>query len=99
MTDMTIAKTILEQLGGNKFVAMTGARKLTARENALSFQIGRNASKANYIKITLTPSDTYTISFNQLHKSEIKELKKVEGVYCDQLQGLFTETTGLYTSL
>jgi hypothetical protein len=27
MTDMTVARTILDQLGGARFVAMTGARE------------------------------------------------------------------------
>ena len=33
---MRVAKTILEQLGGNQFRMMTGAKKLAGDENSLS---------------------------------------------------------------
>ena len=32
---MRVAKTILEQLGGNKFRMMTGAKKLAGDDNSL----------------------------------------------------------------
>ena len=34
MSNMTVAKTILEQLGGNKFRMMTGAKNLAGDENS-----------------------------------------------------------------
>ena len=36
MSNLTVAKTILEQLGGNKFCMMTGAKNLAGDENSLS---------------------------------------------------------------
>lgn len=47
------AQTILNQLGGNRFVAMTGAKNFVALENGIKFNIGKNASKANTVKITV----------------------------------------------
>src|SRR5712675_1961337 len=35
MTDMTVARSILDQLGGARFVAMTGARDAHARRSLL----------------------------------------------------------------
>jgi hypothetical protein len=99
MKDMTIAKTILEQLGGNRFIAMTGAKNLLSQDNALTFKIGRNSSQVNFVKIELTPDDTYTMTFSNMNINRIKEIKKLEGVYNDMLQNIFTETTGLYTTL
>lgn len=44
----TIAQTILTQLGGNRFLAMTGAKQLVDLGNGLQFAIGRGAkNKAN----------------------------------------------------
>lgn len=43
MTNTMIAETILQQLGGNKFVVMTGAKNFVALENGIKFNIGRNA--------------------------------------------------------
>lgn len=39
MTDMFIAKTILEQLGGARFRMFTGAKRFVAGENFLQFKI------------------------------------------------------------
>ena len=108
---MDIAKTIYEQLGGNEFAYVTGAKKFIGNDNWLSFRIGRNGSKANYVKITLSPMDTYTVEFKRITMprlsrktwtySEYKEtlIEKREGVYCDQLQDVFTEVTGLVTRM
>lgn len=60
---MTTATTIFNQLGGNQFVAMTGAKCLVSSENGLTFQIGKNASKANLVKVTTNGNDTYNLQF------------------------------------
>lgn len=109
--DKQVAETILRQLGGNKFIVMTGAKNFLALPNGggLGMSIPRNMSKANRLKIKLMPDDTYTLEWikfsparwmpKQLKFSEdkITTLKVQEGVYCDQLQELFTEYTGMYT--
>ena len=58
-----IASIILQQLGGRRFVAMTGAKCLVAIDNGLRFRIGRNGSKANMVNIVLRGDDTYTMTF------------------------------------
>ena len=128
-----IAQTILSQLGGAKFVAMTGAKQLVAIDKGLRFKIGRNASKANLVKVILRGDDTYTMQFWQYRDfnpcnillryankglsreefnakvnaatekakaaAEPKMLKEYAGIYCDQLQELFTDYTHLNTRL
>lgn len=110
---MVVAKEIFKQLGGNQFAYITGAKNFlsSSGELWLSFRIGRNGSKANYVKITLTPMDTYTMEFKRvtmprlnkktLKFSEYKEtlVAKRENVYCDELQNVFTEITGLVTRM
>jgi hypothetical protein len=100
----SIAATILEQLGGGRFQVMTGAKDLTFGEVEgkpfLQFRIGRNGSKANIIVVELDAGrDLYNMKFLQLRKMELKELESYNGIFFDQLQELFTEYTGLYTSL
>ena len=56
------AHQIREQLG-HKALYMLGAKNLGATDRSLSFKIGRNSKKVNYIKITLEPSDTYRVEF------------------------------------
>ncbi len=60
---MEIANTILDQLGGNKFLAMTGANHLLADGNTLRMTLPKNNSRANRLYITLDPDDTYTMRF------------------------------------
>ena len=43
---MTVANTILNQLGGNQFLAMTGCKNLLGFENGLQMRIPKNGSKA-----------------------------------------------------
>ena len=94
---MTIAQTIFEQLGGGRFVAMTGARAFVSTGKGLRFRVPSRA--ANVVEITLTPSDEYDMQFSLIRGMNVKEVQKFEGVYFDQLQSLFTEVTGMYTRL
>lgn len=95
-----IARTIFQQLGANKFLAMTGAKMLVHGDNWLSFRIGRNTGNWNYVRIVLTPADLYDMEFVTLSKlGDTKKKKVVKGLYADQLQTVFTDNTGMYTRL
>ena len=58
----------------------------------------------NFVRIDLK-NDLYNMEFIQLRKKRgsmdvnMKVLKRVKGVYADQLQSIFTKHTGMYTSL
>ena len=58
-----IAKIILQQLGGRQFAMMTGAKQFVAIDNGVRFRIGRNATRANVVKIVLRGDDTYNMEF------------------------------------
>lgn len=96
---MEIAKTILNQLGGNRFIMMTGSKNFISKSNGLSMKLSRNKSGANYLNIELTPMDTYKMTFSSIRSFNIKTKKELNGIYCDQLQEMFTYVTGLYTKL
>lgn len=95
-----VAETIARQLGGNKFVAMTGAT-LVGGTDRLCVNLGRTRA----VVITLAGDDTYTVSLHKPGRFTAsggwKQPAPIvrEGVYCDRLQETFTELTGLYTSL
>ena len=100
MSNLTVAKTILEQLGGNKFCVMTGAKNLAGDENSQSMRIGRNSSNSNYLKITLNSMDTYDMKFCKLtRKFEEKSVTEYSDVYNDMLTEVFEKHTGMYTKL
>ncbi len=95
---LTAARTILEQLGGNKFIAMTGAKNLVAGITSLSFKIPQSKN-INYVKIKLTEMDDYKLEFGKITGFDYKIIKIEDNVYFDQLQQVFTEKTGLNCSL
>lgn len=101
MESKQVAETILQQLGGNKFRAMTGATGFCHGINEktknpyVSFKVG--SRKANYVSIELTANDDYNMLFVYAGMKVYRVVKEVEGVYADMLQNVFTQYTGLYT--
>lgn len=95
----TIAQTILAQLGGNRFLAMTGAKQLCVLGNGIKFDLPRGAkNKANKVTITLT-DDLYTVKFYSLRGVNLTERGEFEMIYAERLASLFTEQTGFCTHL
>lgn len=100
MAASTIANTILTQLGGRRFIAMTGATQLIFNEHGtLSMRIGKNAKSVNYFSVKLLPSDTYQLTFGRFRKLKLTVLSEFHNVYADQLRSIFEQETQLYTSL
>jgi len=97
---MTIARTILDQLGGHKFRVMTGAKNFLDLGDALSMRLGRNSSNSNHLKISLNSMDLYDVRFSKWTKKfEEKSVKEYNNVYADSLVELFESHTGMYTKL
>ena len=98
--DRRQAAETLKQLGGNRFIAMTGAKHFTFGKEGMAFKIGKNSKRVNYVKIDLDRGrDLYNMSFDWVTIKGIKNKKKLKGIYADQLQDMFTKYTGMYTSL
>jgi hypothetical protein len=98
--DKRQAGEMLKQLGGNRFIAMTGAKNFVVGPKGAGFKIGRNAKNVNYVRIDLDKGkDLYDMYFNFVSVRGVKLKSKVKGVYADQLQKMFTKHTGMYTSL
>lgn len=100
---MTIAQEIITQIGGNRFIAMTGATEFYAYPDGVSFRIPPRSAKngINYVHITLTPDALYSIEFWAMNKRAMKYKVKAThlGVSSDQLEAVFTTETGLRTQL
>lgn len=93
-------KVIIQQLGGNQFIAMTGAKQFSfdKQRQVLGFKIGSGAkNKINYIEIELTGRDTYDIHFFKRGRYDVTPIDSVYDVYADMLQTTFTQYTGFYT--
>ena len=90
----------LKQLGGNRFIMMTGAKHFGVGPNGMSFKIGRNSKRVNHVTIDYDRGrDLYNMKFDWVTIKGIQNKKKLKGIYADQLQDMFTKYTGMYTSL
>ena len=95
----TIASTIQTQLGRQTFV-MLGAGNLLDHGDALSFKF-KGSRRANYVAITLDADDTYSMSFKRItgRGLNVTDVSDVSGVYCDRLNAVIEDVTGLYTRI
>jgi hypothetical protein len=96
----TIAKTIISQLGGNRFLAMTGAKNILVDGDGVSFWLPLS-NGINRVNVTLDCNDTYRVTFSKWNARKLCNVivHTVSGIYCDRLAPLFTEQTGLATRL
>lgn len=95
---------ILQQLGGARFVAMTGAKNFVADSKSgwLMFSIGRGAkNKINKVRVQLNARDLYDITFWRWSptKLDLKEIETVTDVHVENLREVFTDRTGFDTHL
>jgi hypothetical protein len=104
-----IANEILNQLGGRKFLVMTGSKNLFFDNNengvSLRMDLTRNNANVNRLKITLNANDTYTMEFYKMvinrknFEIKISNEERIENVYNEMLQSVFTDKTGLLTKV
>lgn len=93
----SIAATILQQLGGNRFLAMTGAKNLMSSERSLTMRLNSRLTQGvQWVKVTLADNDTYIVE--SLNRAAMVR-ERSELVYADALRSTFTKLTGLETSL
>jgi len=90
-----VHKDILDQLGGKMFIALTGAEGYRM-ERGLLIKF-KGSTKANYVRITVNGADLYIVEFFRVRGTSVKLISEFNDMYCDQLQDLFEEQTGLYT--
>jgi len=97
------AKIILEQLGGNRFIAMTGAKNFLTHDDGLSFRLPTlpNYTKTgiNYVRIRLNDSDLYDIEYAKIYGMKYTNKTTSQDLFCDMIAEDFETTTGLYTHL
>jgi hypothetical protein len=98
MKDPQIAQIIGQQLGGlGRLKMFVGGHTFVDHGNGLSFKF-KGSKVANYMKVTLTPLDTYNVEIGKIWGQKYTVKKELEGVYFDQLVNIFEDTTKLYLS-
>jgi hypothetical protein len=97
--DKRKAATILKQIGGNRFIAMTGAKDFAFSNKYMSFKIGRNSKGINFVRIAHNGKDLYDMEFGFVSVRGIKVKKKVKDIYADMLGTMFKKYTGMNVRL
>ena len=77
---------------------MMKANKFTLLENGVSFRF-LGSKKMNHVEVILTPMDTFNLTLRKVTVTKYQEVKKLTGVYCDQLGEMFRDETGLETRI
>lgn len=94
-----VALTILEQLGGRRFILMTGAKDFVGSDAALTFRIPKAKNGVNRVRVTLNAMDLYDVETFAVCGSKFRVGLTQSGIYADRLQSAFTLLTGLFTNL
>jgi len=76
-------RTIAEQIGGNKFLVMTGSKFQYYGYDKLGYvylmiKLTKNQSRAQYLKIQLNGLDLYDLTFSRIKKTLKPECKTPE---------------------
>lgn len=90
------AQTILAQLGGNRFLAMTGAKNLIDTGRGLRMDVARRT-----LHIELSTADMYDVTTIKLNRKtfECKVTPVADGVYAGDLRRTFESLIGYATSI
>lgn len=103
MTEQQASDTIAALGGMGKLRAMVGADNFirgyeTDGTPALSFKF-KGSKTANYARIALDPSDTYTLRLFKIRGYEAKPVYEASDLYAENLRPAFERATGLHLSL
>ena len=96
-----IAREILRQLGGQKFIGMTGSKNFSYEGNSLTFNVPASLTRkrASGVKITLNRKDLYDLESFKIRNYEVISIASYNDIANDNLQRTFTQMTGLETKL
>jgi hypothetical protein len=95
---------MLRQLGGDRFIAMTGAKEFVSGDTPypmLRFRLPSNLTigRGSHMEVILLPTDEYLLVFFNMRNGERQFICDSRTVQVAELQRTFTEMTGLDTHL
>lgn len=100
---MSMIQDILNQLGGRKFIAMTGATLMQGNGNTLIATKLKGSRKYNHLEVSLNGNDLYDVRFVKIagpkRLFEILKDNTFNDVFVEDLVKLIKGETGLYLSL
>jgi len=101
-SDRKIAETIISQFG-HQFRRMTGVRAMMVISSGVEFKLpgsgGFAKNSINFVRVTLNGLDLYDLEFGRIRANKYTVVSRAEDVDCQAIASVFTEHTGLRTSL
>ncbi len=100
----SLADTIWQQLGSQRFSLVTGCRPLCYGEKGgkvyLLMSVGRNCHSINRFEVSYNEgSDLYEVRFMRSRNGVTKVVAYYSDVYADMLHTLFEQHTGMVTAM
>lgn len=92
-----VAERILKQLGGQTFVALTGAKEFCAGKDYIIFRVPDTKNGINKIMVKSDKDrNVYSIEFLKIDTEKgIKIINKKDNVQAENLKHIFAITTGM----
>jgi len=99
-TNKETIKVMVQSLGGNQILAMTGGSFMANYEDCLLYFKYKGSKHSNCLTIAYNAGlDLFNLKFRKIWGMAIKEIEEINGVYADQVKSIFENTTKLFTSL
>ena len=93
------AQEIMRQLGGRKFEMLMGVKSKGIGKDGLILHIGKNPKRISHLIIDIDRGkDLYNLTFGKVFKYKFKVVKKLKGIYVDQLHDMIEKYTGNLTT-
>ncbi len=97
-----LTNRIFRNLGGERFASSIGAHNLVADDDLLTFQIPRNATSANRVKVYFDrPRDRYHVEFlrDDRRNGRTSFVAEARGLNAASLLRYIGDTSGLTSTL
>lgn len=96
---MNTAQKILDTIGGNKFIAMTGATIYSQNNGQTLVAKFKGSRIANILYVTLNSNDLYDVKICKFQNMDIKNVAEFKDIFAENLKYAFENTTKLRISL
>jgi len=100
LNDDFIAKQIYEQIGGRRFMLITGSHDAESIRNGMRLKLIKNKSGGNRLDIILNAADLYDLRFwRHAEGKKAMTMLLLRDIYFENLADMFSGATGLATTM
>lgn len=96
MSDLTVAKTMLEQIKmiDPRALMAWGAKEFVGSDNSLRFRSSGLVKNKGIVTIRLNSMDLYDIEFGKIRNHEYKVVNRMEDIYAEDMVAVIDGMVG-----